>query len=224
MGLWGFSKNVLTGGASGNRSDTDRTYNQLEAIRNENTKKRLGLYDDIEGPKMSQGYSSRLKALQEMQKDVPLSQNAAFQGDRARMVRDSRQEVAGMQNQQAAHGLQGGFSSIQGSGGGSVQDAYDRLSGQLSGLGQKADERRDQAGQEYAELDQNFADNELAFQQEQARMKDAILKGDLEGATNAYENALELRNTARSQSNKAYKGAIKGGVKTATKMFTGGLG
>jgi len=213
----GTAKNILTGGAYGNNKTIADFQNRILQKQDQSKQAQLQTVGSMKAPVMSEATQARINALKQESQAVPLSQNASFQGDRANLVQNARQEVGGVQNKSKAYGVSGGFSNV-----GSVQDNYDRLSGQLSSLGQQAKQRQLDSGSEAQSLEQQMADRQIDFQNEQAKLRLAIEQGDLQSAQAAYERLVALK-TGSNTAGAAETGKLIGQVGgTAAKGASGG--
>jgi hypothetical protein len=176
----------------------------------------LSLLDQMRSPQMSQQMETRLRALDADAQDKPLSQDPYFQGQRAQLVSGGRQALAGVQNNERAQGVSGGFRNI-----GSVSDIQDRLGTQLAGLGQQAAERRSKASDLAATSRQDFLNSQIAYENSIRQAKIAIEQNDAAGAQQAINMAYQARNAAIESQKKAL-GQIYGTAATVAGAVAGG--
>lgn len=165
--------------------------------------KQLG---EMRAPEMSPLYSARIKALEERSKPTSLVEDPYFQADRATLVQGGQKALSGVQNQQRALGVSGGFSNV-----GSQQDVLDRLSANLAQLGQQSRISKDQAAQEAAGMEQQFTDRMVEYRNliNQARLD--MIAGNYDAANRGLAAAAQFR-ASDDQSKRQLAGGIIGGV------------
>jgi len=177
------------------RRDAQSLQEQQNAIRAQSTRNQLASLNNLQGPSYTPQMEARLKALEEGSKEVPLTDDPYFQGDRAQLVQGGRSILSDVENRKAATGATtGGFSNI-----GSANDVMDRMGVAVSNLGQQARQARDQRAMTAANARQQLQDSQIAFanQKEQARI--AIEAGDSQAASAALQNAYNLKQQINAQ-------------------------
>jgi hypothetical protein len=171
----------------------------------------------------------RLKALEEEAAPKSLIEDPLFQGQRAQLVQGGQQALSSVQNKQKAMGVTGGFQNV-----GSVADIYDRLSGQLAGLGESAtktrEAKRDTVAQERQGLldrQRQYADSQIAFENQRKEALAAAERGDYEMAMQMYQLAEQSRQQmqaleqASRAADKQMLGSVIGGLGTAAGSIMG---
>lgn len=177
------------------RQDAISLQEQQNAIRAQSTRNQLASLNNLQGPSYTPQMEARLKALEEGSREVPLTDDPYFQGDRAQLVQGGRSILSDVQNRKAATGATtGGFSNI-----GSANDVMDRMGVAVANLGQQARQARDQRAMSAANARQQLQDSQVAFanQKEQARI--AIEAGDSQAASAALQNAYNLKQQINAQ-------------------------
>lgn len=188
----------------------------VRSVQERSKKNQLSILDQMRAPQMSQQMETRLRALEADAQDKPLSQDPYFQGQRATLVSGGRQALAGVENNQRAQGVSGGFRNI-----GSVSDIQDRLGTQLAGLGEHAAERRSRAADVAAQSRQDFLNSQVAYENAVRQAKISIEQNDAAGAQQAINMAYQARNAA-IESQKRALGQIYGTAATVIGGMAGG--
>jgi hypothetical protein len=150
--------------------------------------KQYDLVGQLRAPQFSDQYVSRIKALEDESKPTSLVEDPLFQGDRATLVQGGQQALSGIQNQQRAQDVSGGFSNT-----GSVNDIYDRLGVELSALGQKSRQVKEQKRDVAAQARQQMVDAQVNFDNAVLQAKSAIESGDSQMAMAMIERAYQAR-------------------------------
>lgn len=177
------------------RADAQSLIDQQNAIRSESKRNQLASLNNLQGPSYTPQMEARLKALEEGSKEVPLTDDPYYQGDRAQLIQGGRAILSDVENRKAATGAStGGFSNI-----GSANDVMDRMGVAVANLGQQARNARDQRAMAAANARQQLQDAQNAFinQKEQARI--AIEAGDATAASAALQNAYNLKQQIDAQ-------------------------
>lgn len=187
-----------------------------ERLRQQNKTTQYGLLNQMQGPQVSDATRLRIKALQDESRPTSLVEDPYFQAQRATVVRGGQQALAGVQNAQRAQGNSGGFSNQ-----GSMADVYDRLGGQLAGLGQQSAEMKSQKADRAAQMEQEIANSQIAFQNAQTKARMAIESGDAAAASQALAEAFQAKQAADAAQRQMYAGII-GTAATAGGMALGG--
>ncbi len=214
--IWRAQKGIWTGGLSevgdaiditgqkGAQKAKDAYTKQQEMNRKQNTIDQMGYLDTLKAPEISPQVQRRIAMLNEQSQDRPLVTDPFFQGQRAQVVQGGAQALAGVANQQMGRDVRGGFQNT-----GSIQDVYDRLGTQLAGVGQNAAQRRDQAAQQAAEMDQAILDKRIEFDNAKVRAQMAIAAGDAAAAQAALQQAFQAQSQIDGMQRQFYGGLLQ---------------
>jgi hypothetical protein len=247
----GIGENADLTGAREKQSELERFQAEQKKQREESKQRRLAALGGLQGPQVGEQSKARLAALQEESKapidtsyfdkgvfQGPLSQDPRLQAERAQAVTGGASALANVQNTQRATGASGGFRNI-----GSVSDIYDRLGAQMAQLSGRAYDlnrqteaqkmqyvqgetaRREAKRAEAAALEQSAIDAQLAFQNAQARARDAIEAGDDAAAMQATLEAYQARQAGIDADRKLKMGIVGGAIQggaTALGAYMGG--
>lgn len=211
---------ALIGGLGGffGSSDDDLEAQYQQQMAQERAQAKAAQYaalGTMQAPSLSDATKARIAALEDQSKATSLAEDPYFQAQRAGLVQGGQQALSNIANTQRAQGTTGGFANQ-----GSIGDAYDRLSAQLSGLGQQSINLKDQKAQQAASMQQQFLDSQNAFANAQARAKMAIEAGDSQGAASAIQEAYKARTQSQNQQNQAL-GQMFGGVLQGAGSYLG---
>lgn len=176
----------------------------------------LGLLGQIKGPQVDPAIERRIKALEMESTPTALVEDPLFQGDRATLVQGGQQALASAQNSQRAYGLSGGFQNT-----GSVQDAYDRLGGQLSALGQQSRQVKETKRDTAAAARQSLLDAQVSYDNAMIQARMNIEAGDSAAASAAIQQAYQARESIAA-SQRAMLGAVLGTAASVGGMIAGG--
>lgn len=215
----GATVGALGGGLAGwfgSGDDDEAAYEQQQSAQRAQSKAAQYNYlNQMQAPVVSDATRRRIAALNDESKASSLVEDPFFQGQRATAVQGGQQALSSVGNAHAAYDTTGGFSNQ-----GSQQDVYDRLSSQLSQLGQKSIELKDQKSQQAATMEQGIADAQTAFQNAQLRARMAIESGDSAAASAALKDAFSAKQ-AMDAANRQTIGAALGGAAQAAGTFAG---
>ena len=159
------------------------------------------------GPVTSPEMEARIKALEEESKAQPLVTDPYFQGQRSKIVRGGAQELAGVAGKQQGYGVSGGFQNI-----GSISDIYDRIGGQLAGLGESQANLKSQKAQAVADMRQGIAEAQLVYDNAIVQAKMAIEAGDAAAAQDAMNRAFAAREQVENNKKQMIMGIANLGV------------
>lgn len=229
--LWDAQKTWWTGGLNkvGDKADVtgkkgaqaskDAYTKQQEMNRKQSTLDQLGYLDTLKAPEVSPQVQRRIAMLNEQSQDRPIVTDPFFQGQRAQVVQGGAQALAGVANQQMGRDVRGGFQNT-----GNIQDVYDRLGAQLAGVGQNAAQRRDQAAQQAAEMDQAILDKRIEFDNAKVRAQMAIAAGDAAAAQAALQQAFQAQSQIDNMERQFYGGVMQIGGTIAGGVMGGPAG
>lgn len=201
-------------GSSGN-DDQEEYQRQLAAQRAQSKAAQYGYLDQMQGPQVTDATRRRIAALQDQSKASSLVEDPYFQGQRAQLVQGGQQALSSVDNAHNTYGTTGGFSNQ-----GSQHDVMDRLSGQLSQLGQQSVALKDQKANQAAQMEQGIVDAQTAFKDAQLRARMAIESGDSAAASEAINQAFQAKQKM-NESNRSAMGSALGGVAQAAGTYAG---
>jgi hypothetical protein len=201
------------------RDDQEKYQDQQRQLREQAKQTQLGMLNQMQGPQLTDAAQRRIKALEDESQHTSLAEDPYFQAQRAQLVQGGQQALSSTQNAHAAYGTTGGFKNQ-----GSAADIYDRLSGQLAQLGQKSTELKDQKAQQAADIQQQFADSQLAFQNAQTKARIAIESGDSAAASQALAEAFNAKKAIDQAQMKMIGGMVGAGATAAGALVGGPAG
>jgi hypothetical protein len=192
----------IAGWLMGGDDDQEEYQKQVADQRARSKAAQMGYVDSMQGPTLSDSMRRRIAALEDESKATPLVEDPYFQGQRATAVQGGQKALSQVDNAHAAYGTSGGFSNQ-----GSAQDAYDRLSGQLAGLGEASTKLKSQKADQAAQMQQGILDAQTAFHNAQAQARAAIEAGDSATAMQAI-NAAYAAKQKESELNQQMMGSL----------------
>lgn len=200
--------NWITGGNERIKAARRDIENQMSNIESLLTKSKTAFsaLDQQQAPELSPQMLARLEALEAESQMGPLVSDPLFQGDRATIVRGGAQALAGLGSAQK-------MSRFGTGGAGSVQDAYDRLGGQLAQLGQQSRAVKEQKRDVVAQAYQSYDDAVRQFENASANAEAAIISGNMEAAAVYMEQASQAEQQmrmAQANVNQAISGNLIG--------------
>lgn len=215
----------LAGWLSGDGGDNEEEKAKaLAAERQKGKDTQYALLNSMQAPVQTASTAARIKALEDQSKSSSLVEDPYFQAQRAGLVQGGQQALSSVNNIDKGQGISGGFSNA-----GSASDIYDRLSGQLSQLGQNSVNLKDQKATQAAQMQQNFADAQSAFANAQIQAKMAIEAGDSASAMAAIQDAYEAKQKMQDNDSKMLSSglagiaSLAGGLKGGLDAKNGGL-
>lgn len=198
------------------RRDIETQMSNIQGLLTK-SKSAFGALDQQKAPELSPQMLARLEALEQESKAGPLVSDPLFQGDRATIVRGGARALAGLGSAQK-------ISRFGTGGAGSVQDAYDRLGGQLAQLGQQSRAVKEQKRDIVAETYQAFDDSVRDFENASANAEAAIINGNMDAAARFIEAASQAEQRmrqAQAQVKQSVMGNLLGSAAEVGAMYLG---
>lgn len=186
--LIGGGLGFLSGLLGGDDGPSEEELQQMRELQAQKKARQLNAVNSMQAPTMSDSTRARIKALQDESRPTSLVEDPYFQGQRAQVVQGGQQALSSVQNANRAQGTSGGFSNQ-----GSINDVYDRLSGQLSNLAQNSAMLKDQKAQQAADMEQAYQDALTTFHNQRMQALQAIEEGDSDFAMQMLQNAMDTR-------------------------------
>jgi hypothetical protein len=185
---------------------------KMAALREKAKRTQIDYLNSMQGPSLTPQQEARIRAL-ETESTRPMLEDPNYGFQVGQATRGGAQALSSIQNKQRATGATGGFQNI-----GSMSDVYDRVGGQLSQIAQQNQAIKEQKRDQAAELRQNIADGQIAFQNSIRQARMAIEAGD--AATT--QAALQAAYNAKQQITQSTKQMIFSIAGTVGGAFAGG--
>jgi hypothetical protein len=171
---------------------------RADFLRNLGREQQMGEINQMQAPQMAPQMATRIKALEDESKPVPLSQDPYYQGQRAQALQGGARELSSIQNQNRAYGVdRGGFRNI-----GSIQDVQDRLSSVLANVAARTQAQREQKAMTAAQLAQAHLDSQTEFNNNLHKARAAVLSGDINTAMQLMNQNEQIRQQALERQRK----------------------
>lgn len=153
-------------------------------------------------PELTPQQQARIAALENESK-LNLIEDPAFQSQMRQATSGGAQALSSIQNQQAASGATGGFANQ-----GSIADVYDRLGVDLANLAQDQTAYKEQKRDVAADMRQDAADAQIAFDNAINEAKLAIEAGDNAAVSDAMNRAYAAQEQIESRKRNSAVGAV----------------